>query len=354
MQLPIEYRRQGLSIGDVGIITSIGEFDFLFNIFYPADDPINDGMVPMGFLPLSRQNLERDVRKAIHYGPGTYLTSSSVRRTNSNRAISFPFYTSEASIGQSFESTATEAAILIMPKGAKTEDLFNTWALDRVVSLNAREWFRYARYTRGRNVKNGGIRVVVGVDKVPSWGIATSTCNTGQTASFVFKCDSTHTYRWDCIGGSGRVGPQEGEIEDLKDDDIVTPQNQCAFVRTMNCTLSEKAWRKMLSESDVTQQPGPESGKFDHQDSASSKEGGPTGGHGSLESGSSSSSDHQAGPMPGSLQCGQSVLVNSDPREQEVSHYAFMQYSLVDFTTHGKPFRSIIRQLRSTTTCTKR
>jgi hypothetical protein len=320
MQLPIEYRRQGLSIGDVGIITSIGEFDLLFNIFYPADHPINDRMVPMGFLPLSRQNLERDVRKAIHYGPNTYLTSSSVRKTSSNWSLPFPFYTSEASIGQSFESTATEAAILIMPKGAKTEDLLNTWALEQVVSLNAREWFRYARYTRGRNVKNGCIRVVVGVDKVSAWGIATSSCNTGQTASFVFKRDSTHTYKWDCIGGSGRVGPQQDEIQDLMelDDGITTPQNQCAFVRTMNCTLSEKIWREILSKSEAAQQPGPESGKFDYQDSASGRS---TGGHGSSGSGSSSSG-HQVSPMPGSLQCGQSVLVNSDPKEQQVSRYA--------------------------------
>jgi hypothetical protein len=205
-----------------------------------------------------------------------------------------------------------------MPKGAETQDLLNKWGLGHFISRNAREWFRYARYTRGRNVENGGIRVVVGVDKVSSWGIATSTCNTGQTASFVFKRDSTHTYRWDCIGGSGRVGPQKGEIQDLMEDDgITTPQNQCAFVRTMNCTLSEKIWREILFESEANQQPGPE---FDYQDSASSKEGRSTGGHGSTGSGSSSSG-LQGSPMPGSLQCGQSVL-NSDPKEQEVSHYA--------------------------------
>jgi hypothetical protein len=84
MQLPIEYRRQGISIGDVGIITSTGEFDFLFNIFHPANHPINRGLVPPGFSPLSLEELEYDIQKTKVYGPDTYLASSSVRKTSSN------------------------------------------------------------------------------------------------------------------------------------------------------------------------------------------------------------------------------------------------------------------------------
>jgi len=80
MQLPIEYRRRGVSIGDVGIISSAGGFDFLFNIFLPADHPINDGMVPQGFSPLSCQGLERHIERTIIYGPNTHLAGASVRK----------------------------------------------------------------------------------------------------------------------------------------------------------------------------------------------------------------------------------------------------------------------------------
>jgi hypothetical protein len=81
MQLPVEYRRQGISIGDVGIITSTGTFDFLFNIFLPANHPINIGNVPQTFSPLSREQVEREIQKTCDYGPNSYVTSSTARKT---------------------------------------------------------------------------------------------------------------------------------------------------------------------------------------------------------------------------------------------------------------------------------
>jgi hypothetical protein len=50
--LPYEYRKDGVGIGDVGIITSHGYFDFLFNICRPSDHPINSNGVPQDFCPL--------------------------------------------------------------------------------------------------------------------------------------------------------------------------------------------------------------------------------------------------------------------------------------------------------------
>jgi hypothetical protein len=58
--LPEEYRKNGVDIGDVGIITSNGVFDFLFNICLPANGPINDNRVPPDFTPLERPHT-RDI-----------------------------------------------------------------------------------------------------------------------------------------------------------------------------------------------------------------------------------------------------------------------------------------------------
>ena len=82
-RLPIEYRRQGISLGDVGFITSMGEFWFLFNIFHPADHPINRGLVPRGFSPLCLDQL--DIYENTIYGPEAYLAGSSVKRVSMDR-----------------------------------------------------------------------------------------------------------------------------------------------------------------------------------------------------------------------------------------------------------------------------
>lgn len=287
MQLPIVYRRQGTSFGDVGIVTSNGSFDFLFNIFNPANHPINRGLVPPGFLPLSLEDLEYDIQKTMDYGPDSYLASSSVRKTNSNWFGQALFHPSGTTIGQKFESTATEAAILIMPDGAKTQNLLNTWQVRQTIIRDARVWYQYAKYTRGRDVRDGDIRVVIGFDKVNSWGIATSTCNTGQTASFMLKHDSTHVYRWDCIGGSGRVGPRKDEIDDLRvaENDVI-PQNQCVFVRTLNFTVSGKIWDDLQLESVLRLESGSRPG---HRNSPSDNRGGQREGPGGSGSGSTSS-----------------------------------------------------------------
>ena len=49
MRLSRSYQRQGVSIGDVGIFTSDGGFDFLFNVCLPAGHPNNPDELPEGF-----------------------------------------------------------------------------------------------------------------------------------------------------------------------------------------------------------------------------------------------------------------------------------------------------------------
>jgi hypothetical protein len=51
--LPAKYRKRGVWIGDLGIITADGGFDFLFNISIAASHPINKGRTPPNFEPVA-------------------------------------------------------------------------------------------------------------------------------------------------------------------------------------------------------------------------------------------------------------------------------------------------------------
>jgi hypothetical protein len=75
---PAEYQKTGVSIGDVGRITEEGIFDFFFNIYLPADHPINNNNVPENFAPLPHYSSE-DVLD-LPYPPGNHVSTSSVHR----------------------------------------------------------------------------------------------------------------------------------------------------------------------------------------------------------------------------------------------------------------------------------
>jgi len=77
MKLPQEYRRNGIRIGDVGILYRSEGFSFLFNIFLPADHLVNEGRVPDGFEPIDFSQVNIDVEQSVVYGQGHHLASSS-------------------------------------------------------------------------------------------------------------------------------------------------------------------------------------------------------------------------------------------------------------------------------------
>ena len=78
MTLPPSYQRQGVSIGDVGIFTADGAFDFLFNVCLPAGDTSNPDELPEGFSPFDLK--PTDVRKFHAYFPHSHLASRSVKK----------------------------------------------------------------------------------------------------------------------------------------------------------------------------------------------------------------------------------------------------------------------------------
>lgn len=79
-RLPVEYRRSGTRIGDVGLLTVSGSFDFLFNILLPADHPIHAGRVPDMFSPLDPPLDLEDIEEREQFAEDSYLASATVEK----------------------------------------------------------------------------------------------------------------------------------------------------------------------------------------------------------------------------------------------------------------------------------
>ena len=72
--LPTAYRKKGIRIGDVGVITANGAFDFLFNAC-PSDPGVNPVRLPDGF-----ELLVPDIRTSDKFDPHVCLNSDRVRK----------------------------------------------------------------------------------------------------------------------------------------------------------------------------------------------------------------------------------------------------------------------------------
>ena len=282
MVLPIRYRAQGVRVGDVGIFTENGGFDFLFNICVPTDDPINPKKLPENFVPISPPVDPTDIRKFAEFSPGSYLASSSVAESRTTESSYVLIYSNFLNLiinvfsGLIFESSASEGAILTMPEGAYSEDLSNSSRLRQYIATHAEDWYKFVNGPRGREAQNGDLHVVVGCDKTTSWGMATfANSSLSQETNFRLKFsplgeqqsqrNAGNKYMWEHSGvAEVRVGPGHGENEELGETDSNRLRNQCLFLRTLNVTLSEKVWEEIFSLPVAVADQNPHSGIQEH------------------------------------------------------------------------------------------
>ncbi|KJA22651.1 hypothetical protein HYPSUDRAFT_1084056, partial [Hypholoma sublateritium FD-334 SS-4] len=252
LSLSIEYRKNGADIGDVGLITSSGGFDFLFNISLPPDHPIHAGHVPGDFAPLCPPIRAIDIFKQFEFGADAYLVSSSVKEAH------HPANQANLIRGLTFETKDSEGAILTMPQGSHSIDLRNVKNFRQYLAQNAESWYQYVNSDEcGREANNGDLRLVTGCDKTKAWGMATFSRSSSESIQQVpfwlnFKPHletSGRTYKWETSGSiEGRTGPSVHEIDDLRsanEPGDVTFINQCLFIRAMSVSLAEHVWERL-------------------------------------------------------------------------------------------------------------
>ncbi|KAF8814568.1 hypothetical protein BYT27DRAFT_7156710 [Phlegmacium glaucopus] len=249
--LPIQYRRTGVCIGDVGIITPNGGFSYLFNICLPHDDPVNRRL-PENFSPISEAT---DIDKFPVFDDDSHLASASIVKALPDSPSS----------GVQFESSASEGAILTMPLGATSERLGNFASFRRYAASNMIDWYKFVNGVLGREAKNGDIRLVVGCVKTSTWGIATFANQSRQSSCRLSFCplevpssdsisSDSSRYVWEYSGTADvRTGPSSGERNGLKQADDpgdVVFENQCLFLCTLNATLPDKTWSEIHRDLD--------------------------------------------------------------------------------------------------------
>jgi hypothetical protein len=209
--------------------------------------------------------------------------------------------------GLSFETSATEGAILTLPEGAFARDLENIPRIRAYAAANVESWYRYINGPRGREAKNGEVRLVIGCDKTTAWGMAAVSSQNQHKVHLLKYCsiEGGHNttsspiplYKWECSGYAvAQVGPGLQEIEDLKRNDASEAavrgkyRNQGLFLRTLNLTLNDEVFAAISQELELkliqeTQQQHPEFPNFSHSLNNSSNTG---------ESQSSSTSHQQS------------------------------------------------------------
>ncbi|ESK82294.1 hypothetical protein Moror_15469 [Moniliophthora roreri MCA 2997] len=180
--LPLEYRKQGVSIGDVGAINDQGGFEYFFNILLPAHHPCNQaGGVPDGFTPLS-VNLRKEEGST---SPGTHITNpewdtcrtrlgyhEAEMGNELHAALRTGKIPAEVGYGFRFDFKSSEGAILILPEEYISEDNLNEDDFDNYAAANAISWYTHINNVLGRRLGGNSLLLVTGVDKTSAWGVA--------------------------------------------------------------------------------------------------------------------------------------------------------------------------------------
>ncbi|KAG7089232.1 hypothetical protein E1B28_010931 [Marasmius oreades] len=243
------YRETGVRIGDVGILTIDGGFDFIFNICCSADDPINQYGVPEGFQPLAWDG--RRFERANRFRAGIPLCSRDTKQWDlSVRGVaSLPGLPAGAGGGIRIRFCRDRGAILMPPKGASRVDCHNLSLFREYAERHYANWYQFLNGTLGREAENGALYLITGFDKTDCWENAV-VCTTSNKQS----CEVIFT-----TGGLGFEGHLKLSRSSILQSSVSSrcsvdnsKHNQALFIRGFRVSMRRgirSVWRR--TEADV-------------------------------------------------------------------------------------------------------
>jgi hypothetical protein len=270
--LPRAYRAKGISIGDVGIITPEGYFDFLFNICQDGArtsdaNNVNQFGVPDGHEMIAKGEVVEDPN---HFGEKAVVANGSDEHASVGarggtkqigcwcKIINLLALTDilgasiiPVSVGAGFEFTCstTRGAILVLPDGATYTAAKSTANFLHSID-NVRAWFKHAE---GRGRVSKSLTLVTGHVKSKSWGVAAiSNSSKSESVSLNFSLaeaaegslSASHSWQgyspWMCNSGPKVTSPNR-------------KVNQCVFITGMRVTRQHRlSPLRLLSEVKIT------------------------------------------------------------------------------------------------------
>ncbi|KAJ7067220.1 hypothetical protein C8F01DRAFT_662786 [Mycena amicta] len=243
--LPAQNRAHGVAIGDVGRVTPDGVFDFFFNIYCPAGDPVNVHGVPDDFQPLPRYQ-PNDVL-SLDNEPGDIVSSHTIRETDEEAEED---HGSEEFPGAEFRFTCVgpEGAVLALPHGSIIKKLEHRETLRSYIGRNAANWYQYVNSPegRGRQLANGLLYLITGCEKAQSWGIGTyQNVAAGREFELLFRPSSTKDdYRW-------RRGTPARTKRFIPQATGPLSANQTVFIHGYSISLGERLWSRLFGQVSV-------------------------------------------------------------------------------------------------------
>ncbi|KAL0058243.1 SCF ubiquitin ligase complex subunit cdc4 [Marasmius tenuissimus] len=164
-----DYKANGIQIGDVGVVTEDGGFDFAFNVLREADDPINEFGVPHGFVPLGWDGRKRENR--TRFPPNIPLHSRHAERRDINvsASVTVPGAAVGVGGGLGIKFNSDKGAVLMLPGGGRRIDCHNLLAFEHYAKEHAVSWYQFVNGILGRNAPNGSLYFITGFDHAHPW-----------------------------------------------------------------------------------------------------------------------------------------------------------------------------------------
>ncbi|THU76443.1 hypothetical protein K435DRAFT_787202 [Dendrothele bispora CBS 962.96] len=165
--LPSANYAEGIRIGDVGILTPNGGFDYLFNVFLPEDDDINRWRgVPEGFCPLEFRRSLVYVTENQHR-PKIPICSQQTKQLDlaADGTVVAPGLPIGIGSGVELKFSRSRGAALMLPEGASRVDYLGLADIRDYVTANTQSWYQFVYETLRLEVDNGSLYVITGFDK---------------------------------------------------------------------------------------------------------------------------------------------------------------------------------------------